>query len=226
MRSDSRAHVLGAIRDALRNGHVGVTLPAPFTAEGEVHDEGVARGVTLAAMFCNELSALAGTVAIVADQRACAAAIAAYVRDRGLKSIAVQSSPLALEIASLLEGLDSAQATEATTTELERVDCGLIDGLALLADTGSVVTVATSHGDRVLPYLPRTCLVVSEVSRLFESLSSAALACIEEAARAGVRGEAIIITGPSRSADIEKTLVLGAHGPASVAVFMIESRTT
>jgi L-lactate dehydrogenase complex protein LldG len=31
-----------------------------------------------------------------------------------------------------------------------------------------------------------------------------------------------IITGPSRTADIEKTLVMGAHGPKELYVFMIE----
>jgi L-lactate dehydrogenase complex protein LldG len=34
-----------------------------------------------------------------------------------------------------------------------------------------------------------------------------------------------VITGPSRTADIEKTLVMGAHGPRELYVFMLEDRT-
>ena len=35
-----------------------------------------------------------------------------------------------------------------------------------------------------------------------------------------------VITGPSRTADIEKTLVLGAHGPKEVFVFLLDEHST
>ena len=217
--SDARAQVLQSIRHALGSDASRSAPPMPFALAGAGTS-----GAPLGEMFCSELSALEGTAIIVRDKIACAAAIETYVRERGVKSIAVQSSPLAQEIGLALHGFDVAPAKGRSAAELERVGCSLIDGLALLADTGSVVTVAASYEDRLLPYLPPTCVIVSEMARLHATLSSVALECIDKAARAGNRGEGVIITGPSRTADIEKKLVLGAHGPAALAVFIIADR--
>ncbi len=220
MTSDARAQVLQSIRHALG---ADASRGAPPTAFALIAPD--TSSASLEEMFCSELRALAGTATIIRDKLACASAIETYVRARGINSMAVQSSPLALEIGLALRGFDVAPAKGRSAAELERVGCCLIDGLALLADTGSVLTVATSYEDRLLPYLPPTCVVVSEMARLHASLSNVALACINEAARAGERGEGVIITGPSRTADIEKTLVLGAHGPAALAVFIIATPT-
>jgi L-lactate dehydrogenase complex protein LldG len=38
----------------------------------------------------------------------------------------------------------------------------------------------------------------------------------------GLRGEFVIITGPSRTADIEKILILGVHGPKRVVVLLVD----
>lgn len=214
--NDGRTQILGAIRHALGAQASRGTPPAPFVLAAPSTPI-----ASLADMFCSELSALAGTTAIVRDKSECVAAIESYLGGRGIRSIATQSSPLALQISSALHGFDVAPALGRSATELERVDCSLVDGFALLADTGSALTVVTCSEDRMLPYLPRTCVIVSEMSRLHASLSNVALACIDEAARAGNRGEGIVITGPSRTADIEKTLVLGAHGPAALAVFIL-----
>ncbi len=220
MMPDARGQVLGSIRRALGAGAPREAPPTPFMlgAAGTFD-------TFLGEMFCSELGALSGTATIVRDKVECASAIETYLRNRGINSIAVQSSPLALLIGSALRGFDVTPAKGQSVSELERVDCSLIDGLALLADTGSVLTLAASSEDRLLPYLPPTCVIVSEVLRLHASLSTVALACIDEAARSGERGEGVIITGPSRTADIEKTLVLGAHGPAALAVFIIAPST-
>jgi len=71
-----------------------------------------------------------------------------------------------------------------------------------------------------LPYLPRVCIAIADVSKFRPHMDDEALARMYAAARDQSRGEGVIITGPSRSADIEKVLVLGAHGPAELIVFI------
>jgi len=113
------------------------------------------------------------------------------------------------EIARIVEslGLDSAAG------EVGRADYAVLHADALIADTGSALVIERTADRRLAPYLPRTCIVVADASALHPTLSSAALAALLAAARNGDKGEAVIITGPARTADIEKTLVLGAHGP-------------
>jgi len=48
------------------------------------------------------------------------------------------------------------------------------------------------------------------------------LTAIKEKYSDGFPSQVTIITGPSRTADIEKTLVMGAHGPKELYVFMID----
>lgn len=218
MTIDGRARVLSAITLALADG-AGRALsePAPMALATAGADR-----PALARAFSAELAALGGMATVVRDRADCASVLTRYLQERNVKHLAVQSTPRALNLGSLLHAFDVAPARERSKLELESVECGLLDGQALLADTGSAIVVLDSAEDRVLPYLPRTCVIVSDMSALHATLTDDALAGMNDAARTGARGEALIITGPSRSADIEKTLVLGAHGPEAVAVFIIE----
>lgn len=92
---------------------------------------------------------------------------------------------------------------------------------ALLARTGSVlVSSGTASGRRLSAY-PEIHLVVATVSQVVADIRPA----LEQVqTRYGKRLPSMLslITGPSRTADIEKTLVLGAHGPRQLVVFLLE----
>lgn len=218
MTDDGRERVLAAVTSALQDGTGrALTEPAVMSLASDETDK-----ASLARMFCAELASLGGTAVVVQDSAVCAAHVSQYLRERALSSIAVQSAPRALRLAAELCGFDAAPARGRSKRELAAVDCGLLDGRALLADSGSAMVVLESGEDRVLPYLPRTCLIISDLSSLYATLNSGALANLQDVALDQTRGEALIITGPSRTADIEKTLILGAHGPAALAVFILE----
>jgi L-lactate dehydrogenase complex protein LldG len=218
--NDGRARVLSAVREALED------------LRGQVHEEPVPREfhepneepTELFRQFATELGALQGTARLVHDRAACAASLSSYLRERNVRSIAVQSSPLAQEIARLLDGFDVSQAVALDRVALERCDCALLEAPSLLADTGSAVVIMDNGRDRMLPYLPRTCVIVANIASLQATLTPQSLACTRDAATSDARGEALIVSGPSRTADIEKVLVLGAHGPQAVAVFTIEAQ--
>lgn len=218
MSTNGREQVLGAIARALASSPSQIVEPpAPVHLSAAMQDRDA-----LARRFCAELTPLPAMGTVVRDRAQCAAAVADFMRTRNVRRIAVQSSPLAREVAALVEGFDRSPAIELSKDSLERVDCGVLEARSLLADTGSAIVVLDSAQDRVLPYLPRTCVIVADRASLHPTMTQEALACINDSAGAGARGEALIITGPSKSADIEKTLVLGAHGPEAVAVFILE----
>jgi L-lactate dehydrogenase complex protein LldG len=90
----------------------------------------------------------------------------------------------------------------------------------LLADTGSAVLWPRSSAERLLCYLPTTAIVLARQEGLVSHMSDVWDRLSDRAADFGTRGEMVFVTGPSRTADIEKKLVLGAHGPKRLVVVM------
>jgi L-lactate dehydrogenase complex protein LldG len=217
--TDARERVLAAVAQALADVR-GREHPLPPVLDLSTNG-GDLQG--LAERFAFELTALAGTCTLVADALECAAAVGSYLRGRNAQSVAVQSRPLALDIGSRLSGFDATIAIAHNKTELERYDCSLLQAESLLADTGSAIVIVDAASDRVLPYLPRTCVIVAGLSGLHPTMDLSSIACIQQAAASQTSGEALIVAGPSRTADIEKTLVLGAHGPQGLAVFILRN---
>ncbi len=123
------------------------------------------------------------------------------------------SPPAALEI---LYALDDPKPTD-----LAQIPLGVIEADVLLADTGSSMIACRTPGDRLLCYLPPACVVVAPIDRLFEHLPAAWPVIAPRAADPDTRGEFVFITGPSRTADIEKILILGVHGPQRLVVLLV-----
>ncbi len=99
---------------------------------------------------------------------------------------------------------------------------GLILPEAAIAETGSLLTLSGETSPPSLMFLPRVLLAAVPVSTILPSLDDG-----WDLLRSRF-GETIMprsvhwITGPSRTADIEQTLVLGAHGPAILHIFLIK----
>jgi L-lactate dehydrogenase complex protein LldG len=104
---------------------------------------------------------------------------------------------------------------------MARLPAGLVAAEYLLADTGSVVIACGTHQERLLCYLPPVCIVIARVEQLFEHLPAAWEAMVRRCADPQLRGELVIVTGPSRTADIEKILILGVHGPKRLVVILV-----
>ncbi|WP_375436427.1 lactate utilization protein C [uncultured Hymenobacter sp.] len=101
-------------------------------------------------------------------------------------------------------------------------DAGLTTCEALIARTGSVlVSAATSSGRRLSIY-PDQHLVVARTSQVVADISDALRNLQQKYGPEHLPSMISLTTGPSRTADIEKTLVLGAHGPRSLALFLLD----
>jgi L-lactate dehydrogenase complex protein LldG len=105
-------------------------------------------------------------------------------------------------------------------SELETASAGITLCDALVAQTGGVLLTAKSAGGRALSVLPPHHLVVAHESQLLPDLP-AAFDLLQQRYGEKLPSFCTFITGPSRTADIERTLVLGAHGPKRLTILFI-----
>lgn len=91
----------------------------------------------------------------------------------------------------------------------------------LISRFGSImVSSAIKSGRRMFVY-PDVHIVIASASQVVPELKDA-LKGIQNDYNGNLPSQISIITGPSRTADIEKTLVMGAHGPKELYVFLVE----
>ena len=107
------------------------------------------------------------------------------------------------------------------TDFLPHADAGLTSCEALVARTGSVLVGAGTAAGRRLSIYPDQHLVLARPAQVVAEIGEA-LAGIKQHYGNALPSMVSLTTGPSRTADIEKTLVLGAHGPRRLALFMLE----
>ena len=110
------------------------------------------------------------------------------------------------------------QTVGASNAPVREADLGVTACDCLIAQTGSIVVSPQSAGGRLFSVLPPVHLVVARRNQLLPDLATA-LAFIRQRYDGHWPSTLSIITGPSRTGDIEKVLVLGAHGPRRLAVF-------
>ncbi|MDO5553759.1 MAG: LUD domain-containing protein [Planctomycetia bacterium] len=115
-----------------------------------------------------------------------------------------------------------ANPADADPRQMQAMDASLVRAELLLADTGSAVIHAASAFDRMLCYLSPACFVVARRSQLREHMPHAWPELLKKLdPNVSPAGEFLIVTGPSRTADIEKILVLGVHGPRKLVVLLL-----
>ena len=120
--------------------------------------------------------------------------------------------PESLEVLELAAGYDR--------NALEASDAGLTECECLVAQTGSVCVSALSSGGRTLSVLPPHHLVVARRRQVVPDLT-AAYELLAQKYAPNYPSFMTFITGPSRTGDIERILVLGAHGPKKLTVLLV-----
>ena len=101
--------------------------------------------------------------------------------------------------------------------ELERVDLAVIDGLLGVAENSAVWVTEQELRHRILPFITQHLIIVLPKSKLVWNMNEAyAKIAIDDT------GFGVFIAGPSKTADIEQSLVIGAQGPRSSTVILVE----
>lgn len=98
---------------------------------------------------------------------------------------------------------------------------GITSCEALIARTGSALISSANLSGRRLSIYPHIHIVIAKTSQLVYDIKDG-LEFIRTKYGANIPSMICLETGPSRTADIEKTLVLGAHGPKELLVFLID----
>jgi len=108
-----------------------------------------------------------------------------------------------------------------TEKDFAEAEAGITTCEALIARSGSVLVSNGNAGGRRLGIYPNIHVVIAYTSQLVMDIKDG-LSLMQQKYGAALPSLISVVTGPSRTADIEKTLVLGAHGPKELYVFMID----
>lgn len=108
-----------------------------------------------------------------------------------------------------------------TNTDFMQAEVGITLCESLIARNGSIMLSNGNAAGRRLSIYPPHHIVVAYTSQLVLDVKDA-IKQLKARYNSDIPSMVSIVTGPSRTADIEKTLVLGAHGPKELIVFLLE----
>ncbi|GIK41941.1 MAG: hypothetical protein BroJett011_57740 [Chloroflexota bacterium] len=226
MNSDQQ-NFLNRIKDSLRHTHLPAATPEhPGSFQGYSYQAN-APLAKMAEAFARELQALSGYVHLLEEtefvlpiiveilQKHQAERIIAWDHEElGLPWVggALAEAGIAIEINDLPAEVEERKASLA---RLDGVRVGLTGAQGGLADTGTLALVSGPGRGRLASLLPPVHIALLPVQKLYPSLPAFL------AANPGIAAEGsnlVLITGPSRTADIELTLSMGVHGPKEIHV--------
>ncbi|MGH8700231.1 MAG: LutC/YkgG family protein [Burkholderiales bacterium] len=166
------------------------------------------------ARFRERALGLASTVDEVDALSAVPAAVARYLESSGLPRAAVCWQELmALDWSGA--GI-RVEARAARDTDL----VGITGAFCAIAETGTLMTVSGRETPATVSLLPETHVAVVRRSRIVRGMEEAWQLARSELGR--LPRAVTFISGPSRTADIEQTVTLGAHGPYRVHVILAQ----
>ncbi len=224
------ARAMGRLADALRKADLPDASgehPGPRPGDGEAAGPG---SDALLSRFVAELEALTGRAYVVAGLTGAVAAILSVLDRIGERRVLSwdPASPDLAELCGELSRLgvrfeqcvlpaDPAERTR-ELGRVEPIQAGLTGSLAGLADTGSIVIEAGPGRGRLPSLLPPVHIAVLSRERLYGSLPTLLAA---DAGLVGRSSNLVIVTGPSRTADIEMKITHGVHGPRELHVVVV-----
>ncbi|SHI64572.1 L-lactate dehydrogenase complex protein LldG [Hymenobacter daecheongensis DSM 21074] len=210
MAESSRDLVLRRIREALRQ-------PAPQPAAPDFAGPVFAPATDeLAVAFAESFVRSGGVFYYCTSEEHFYDQLFTYKKEKSLDSLYVWEP----ELKKLLHAGGIGFVSDETGW-LDHADAGLTTCEALVARTGSVLVSAASASGRRLSIYPDQHLVLARTSQIVADIGDG-LRTVQQRYGDKLPSMISLTTGPSRTADIEKTLVLGAHGPRSIVLFLLD----
>lgn len=109
---------------------------------------------------------------------------------------------------------------DADPHSFEDVELAVISAHLAVTENGAVWLTEQAMGQRIIPFICQHLAVIVNPSTIVPTMHEA-----YKQIGAGDYGFGVFIGGPSKTADIEQSLVLGAHGPISMTVFILSMPT-
>jgi len=221
-----RTSILGAIRRGLRRGELPADQATLLRARMAAHPRQLIPARSQIphpeqiALFVTNVEREFGSVTRVASADAVPDAVATYLAMQNLPSDIVIAPHPELRampwsdrpLLRLREG--RAEANDAVSVQ---------HAFAAIAETGTLMLPSAPERPTTLNLLPDTAIVVLRAERLVGAYEEAWDLLRKELG--GMPRNVMLVTGPSRSADIEQALELGAHGPRRLHIVLIDDGT-
>ncbi len=195
------ARPVGSERRAYPGAYAGPELPASWE------------------VFASALKGVGG--ALLQPQPSTADAIQAAI-DFGRGPGRVVASAAAAPLLTGVSGWEAARAT-ITPGEWADVDLAIIRAELACAENAALLVTSAALPERALAFLAQRILVLVPRDRLVGGFMEAQAILAQRLAGGEALHHATWMSGPSKTADIEQTLVIGAHGVCALAVMPVEA---
>ena len=118
-------------------------------------------------------------------------------------------------------GVSPVYAEDLTGTEelvsLKSLELFVCEGVLGVAENGAIWIPESRMGERVAPFVTQHLAIVLDKTQIVADMHTA-----YERIDIAAEGFGVFVAGPSKTADIEQSLVLGAHGPRSLLVVLVQ----
>ena len=187
--------------------------------KGVIPDRGQISAKKRADMFCEKAEAVQSTVHRVKSYKDVAAAIGDYLRQRNL--------PQAIRLGEddRFDAVDWSKSPN-LTREIGPSDgndpVGVSHAQGGVAETGTLLMTSGAANPTTLNFLPENHIIVIDSKDIEGDYETALDRIRREYGKGRMPRTVNMITGPSRSGDIEQKILLGAHGPRSLHVIIVD----
>lgn len=208
MASASKERILGRIREGLNKSDKINNPPSEGQIFSEIDDDEVVA-------FAENFTRTAGKLIFCTKKEDFFDKLFEFKQQEKLEKIYCWGDELSLEI--LNAGIDIINKKDSFLKDCE---AGITLCESLVARTGSIMLSSKIGGGRSLSIFPPTHIVVGYTSQVVKEIEDSLVKVTNTYER--FPSMISLTSGPSRTADIEKTLVMGAHGPKELILFLID----
>lgn len=209
--STAKENILKKIRTALSQEKVAM----PFPEAEKITDFFSADDMGIEEKFATEFMALGGKFVYCADEKELISQLDA-LRDT------MQWQQMHVRDSFLQQLFQEHQLSHIQSTQqLENIEVGISLCECLVARTGSVILSGGQEYGRTLPVYAPIHITIAFADQIVYNISNA-IELLKQKYHQQLPSLISLTTGPSRTADIEKTLVVGVHGPKEVYVFLVD----
>lgn len=219
--SEARSHILGRLRHSSKIKPYYLNTLKDREAEWQARQPGLG---DLKEVFTGELEKVGSKVIRVLGWKSLPEAVTHWFEEFRIDSVMTGEEP---RLEPLRKHLASKAGVELHTysgtleeqkEEIFSVDCGITTSRGGIADTGSVLIVPSPAEPRLLSLAVPVHLVVVEAASLFPTLG----AYLDTGEfQSDTPSNLVLVSGASRTADIELTLAVGVHGPKELLVALV-----
>jgi L-lactate dehydrogenase complex protein LldG len=207
--STSRENILRKIRQALEK-----PVPVPFTANEAYGNVYKPNTEDLDILFAEQFSKLLGKFVYCVSEAEMAMHLTALAKIQQWNNIYCREAELKYLLHS--NGFSNFEYPQLNTCDAAITSCE-----ALIARTGSLLMSSGQQSGRSTSVYAPVHICIARTNQLVYDIKDG-LQLVQKKYGSNMPSLITLATGPSRTADIEKTLVVGVHGPKEVYLFLLE----